>query len=46
MPGDILGFCPPLIISPSEIDEMFDRFTRALDETEMQLKQQGASAAQ
>jgi hypothetical protein len=25
---------------------MFDRFTRALDEVEMQLKQQGASAAQ
>ncbi|MBT4488517.1 MAG: aminotransferase class III-fold pyridoxal phosphate-dependent enzyme, partial [Rhodospirillaceae bacterium] len=46
MPGDILGFCPPLIISAEEIDEMFDRFTRAMDETEMQLKQQGASAAQ
>ncbi len=42
MPGDILGFCPPLIIAPDEIDEMFDRFTRAIDETEMQLKQQGA----
>ncbi len=46
MPGDIVGFCPPLIIAPNEIDEMFDRFTRAMDETEMQLKQQGASAAQ
>ena len=46
MPGDILGFCPPLIISSSEIDEMFDRFTRALDEATMQLKQQGATAAQ
>ena len=46
MPGDILGFCPPLIISPSEIDDLFDRFTHALDETEMQLKQEGATAAQ
>jgi 4-aminobutyrate--pyruvate transaminase len=46
MAGDILGFCPPLIISPSEIDEMFDRFTRALDEASMQLKQKGATAAE
>ena len=46
MAGDILGFCPPLIISPSEINEMFDRFTRALDEASMQLKQKGATAAQ
>jgi 4-aminobutyrate--pyruvate transaminase len=46
MAGDILGFCPPLIISSSEIDEMFDRFTRALDEAARQLKQQGATAAQ
>ena len=46
MPGDILGFCPPLIINKEEIDVLFDRLTRALDETEMQLKQKGASAAQ
>jgi 4-aminobutyrate--pyruvate transaminase len=46
MSGDILGFCPPLIINKEEIDALFDRFTRALDETEMQLKQKGASAAQ
>ena len=32
MPGDIVGFCPPLIISEAEINEMFDRFGRALDE--------------
>ena len=31
---DTLAFCPPLIITESEIDEMFDRFARALDETE------------
>ena len=29
--GDRLAFCPPLIISEAEIDEMFDRFERGLD---------------
>jgi 4-aminobutyrate--pyruvate transaminase len=28
--GDIIAFCPPLIITPAEIDELFDRFGRAL----------------
>ena len=28
--GDIIAFCPPLIITGAEIDEMFDRFARAL----------------
>lgn len=32
--GDAIGFCPPLIITEAEIDEMFDRFARALDATE------------
>jgi 4-aminobutyrate---pyruvate transaminase len=31
--GDTLSLCPPLIISAHEIDEMFDRLTRALDRT-------------
>ena len=31
MPGDAVAFCPPMIITESEIDEMFDRFTRALE---------------
>ncbi len=31
MPGDAVAFCPPMIISEAEIDEMFDRFARALD---------------
>jgi 4-aminobutyrate--pyruvate transaminase len=34
MLSDRLGFCPPLIINEAEIDEMFDRFVRALDKTE------------
>jgi 4-aminobutyrate--pyruvate transaminase len=31
--GDILSICPPLIIAPAEIDELFDRLFRALDRT-------------
>jgi 4-aminobutyrate---pyruvate transaminase len=29
--GDVLSICPPLIIAPAEIDELFDRLERALD---------------
>ena len=32
--GDILAFCPPLIITEADIDEMFDRVEKALDDTE------------
>jgi len=28
--GDVIAFCPPLVITPAQIDEMFDRFGRAL----------------
>jgi len=31
--GDVLTLCPPLIITEGEIDELFDRLTRALDKT-------------
>ena len=31
--GDRIAVCPPLIITEPEIDEMFDRLTRALDRT-------------
>jgi 4-aminobutyrate--pyruvate transaminase len=31
--GDTVAFCPPLIISADEINELFDRFQQALDET-------------
>ena len=31
--GDSIAICPPLIITPSEIDELFDKLTRALDRT-------------
>ncbi len=31
--GDVLTLSPPLVISLAEIDELFDRLTRALDKT-------------
>ena len=31
--GDVLSICPPLVIAPAEIDELFDRLGRALDRT-------------
>ena len=46
LPGDVIGFCPPLIISEAEIDEMFDRFTRAFDRLADNLTREGAMAAQ
>jgi len=41
LPGDIIGFCPPLIITADELDDMFDRIEAALDaftETAAQLR--------
>jgi 4-aminobutyrate--pyruvate transaminase len=31
--GDVLTLSPPLVISTAEIDDLFDRLTRALDKT-------------
>lgn len=31
--GDILAFCPPLIIDEQQIDELFSKFALALDDT-------------
>jgi 4-aminobutyrate--pyruvate transaminase len=31
--GDVVSICPPLIIAPAEIDELFGRLERALDRT-------------
>ena len=28
--GDSIAFCPPLIITEEQVDELFDRFERAL----------------
>ncbi|HET7679633.1 MAG TPA: aminotransferase [Xanthobacteraceae bacterium] len=32
--SDTLSICPPLVISESDIDEMFERLTRSLDRTQ------------
>ena len=39
MPGDIVAFSPPLIISESEIDEMLSCFGKALDDTWAMVKE-------
>ena len=31
--GDVISICPPLIIKPAEIDELFDKLTSALNKT-------------
>ena len=33
LPTDRIALCPPLIINEAEINELFDRLTRALDAT-------------
>jgi len=33
MPGDVVAFCPPLIVSEAEIDELIACFGKALDDT-------------
>ena len=41
MPGDIVAFSPPLIISESEIDEMMACFGKALDDTWAMVREKG-----
>ena len=41
MPGDIIAFCPPLIISEAEIDEMMGCFARALADSSAMVKEKG-----
>ena len=41
MPGDIVAFSPPLIISEAEIDEMMACFGRALDDTWAMVREKG-----
>jgi len=40
MIGDRIAFCPPLVITEAEIDELFDRFERALARGHAWLKQE------
>ena len=39
--GDSLALCPPLIIAEAEIEELFDRLSRALDKTHLELARRG-----
>jgi 4-aminobutyrate---pyruvate transaminase len=39
--GDTISICPPLIITAAEVDEMFDRITRAFDKTEEWVRKEG-----
>jgi len=34
LPGDVIGICPPLIITEAQIDELFDSLSEAVSETE------------
>ena len=43
--GDSMCFAPPLIITKSEIDDLFDRYARALDEGLDLLTRQGQAVA-
>ncbi len=43
--GDSVAFCPPLVITEAEIDELFRRWEPALDETLSWVKAQGLMAA-
>jgi 4-aminobutyrate--pyruvate transaminase len=42
---DNLAFCPPLIIDEADIDELFDRFEKALDDTEAWVRKENLRAA-
>jgi 4-aminobutyrate--pyruvate transaminase len=39
--NDRIAFCPPLVITQAEIDELFDRFTRGLDKTLEWVRREG-----
>ncbi|MGI9483301.1 MAG: aminotransferase [Hyphomicrobiales bacterium] len=43
--GDSVALCPPLIITEAEINEMFDRFEKALDDTEAWVSKENLRAA-
>lgn len=39
--GDNIGICPPLVITESEIDDLFDRLGRALDKAAVWARKEG-----
>ncbi|MEM8749364.1 MAG: aminotransferase [Pseudomonadota bacterium] len=42
---DTMAFCPPMIITEAEINELFDRFELALNDTEDWVRREGLRAA-
>jgi 4-aminobutyrate--pyruvate transaminase len=41
MPGDVIAFSPPLVITEPEIDALLDRTARALDDTLAMVRERG-----
>ncbi|MXP61925.1 aspartate aminotransferase family protein [Roseomonas sp. M0104] len=41
LPGDSIAFSPPLVISPAEVEEMVEKFGRAVDALSAQLRREG-----
>jgi 4-aminobutyrate--pyruvate transaminase len=37
LPGDAVATCPPLIIDDKQVDELFDKFERGLDDAAKEL---------
>ncbi len=42
--GDTIALCPPLVVQPDDINEMFDILTRALDRAQDWLTKEGSDA--
>ena len=45
MMNDSIGLCPPLIITEAEVDDLFNRLEKALDETETWVKKESLRPA-
>ena len=43
--GDTIAFCPPMIITEAELNELFDRFAKALADTEALVAKEGLRQA-
>jgi 4-aminobutyrate---pyruvate transaminase len=43
--GDSIALCPPMIITPEELDELFDRLEKALDDAEAWVSKEGLRTA-
>ena len=43
--GDAIGICPPLIMTEDQLNEMFDKIERAIDDTDAWISKEGLRAA-